>query len=301
MAAQIKQHDVGIDPQVAVVSGASSGIGKEAAKALVAQGWRVIGLGRNPSRCEAARVEIEAVAADKSQITMICVDLSLMADVLQTVTAIKALTSRVDVLLNNAGGITKDFTLTAEGNEATFASNHLGPFLLTLALLPLLRQTAAAAEKGSVRIVNVSSAAHTHVEGMDWDDLQSIKNYESTRAYCRAKLANLLFTHELVQQLKGLGIVVHAMHPGIVSSNFFSHANEAMQNHMRAQEDTAHTPAQAADTLIWLATAAAPAETMGQYFYQREAVATASAAQDATAAKKLWCASEALVAPWFKR
>ena len=134
--------------RVAVVTGASSGIGKETAKALAAQGWRVIGIGRDPRRSAAAEEEIRA-ASSGGQVDMIQADLALMADAARAARDVAARTDRIDVLVNNAGGMAKCKVITSEGYEENFAGNHLGPFLLTTRLLPLLRRAAAAAPGGA--------------------------------------------------------------------------------------------------------------------------------------------------------
>lgn len=285
--------------RVAVVTGASSGIGKVAAKTLLQQGWRVIGLGRDPERCAAAETEIRSEMPD-AQFELIRADLSLMADTARAANEIIARTNRIDVLLNNAGGMAKEQVMTSEGNEATFAGNHLGHFLLTTRLLPLLQATAAIVSRGSVRIVNVSSLANESCKGLDWDDLQMINNFHAAAAYCRVKFANILFTRELAKRFASDGIVAHAMHPGVVSSNFITHADEATQTFIRTQrKDVSVTPEVGADTLIWLATAAEPGNSSGSYFYQRTESTVNPAALDATAATRLWDESNKLVAPFL--
>jgi len=282
------------DQKVAVITGASSGIGKEAAKALVNQGWRVIGVGRNPGRCEEAKGEILQQAGEQDQVHFICADLALMSDTRRTAREIAEITDRLDVLANNAGGLTAALTITPEGNENTFASNHLGHFLLTQLLLPLLEKAATAA--APARIVNVASAAHEHCTGLDWDDLQMLNGFSSNPAYCRAKLANILFTRELATRLNGRNIVVHAMHPGVVASNFASHGDEAMQSYMQASSETMISPALAADTLVWLCVAPEPGKSTGGYYHERTCIETSAAGQDDAAARRLWKESEKLVA-----
>lgn len=280
---------------LAVVTGASSGIGKEAAKALVKDGWKVICLGRNRDRCEQARWEILRLAGHDDQVVMICADLALLSDTARAAGQMAEITDHVDVLLNNAGGLTRELTITAEGNENTFASNHLGHFLLTRLLLPLLKASAARSPKGATRVINVSSSAHEWCAGLDWNELQMVRNFSSTPAYCQAKLVNLLFTRELAKRLAGENIVVHAMHPGLVDSNFGSHGDDAMQSYLRAKRDVAISPEVAADTLVWLATADEPGNTTGGYFFERGVIPTSPAAQDDSAAKRLWEESEKLV------
>lgn len=284
--------------RVAVITGASSGIGKEAAKALVQQGFRVIGLGRDAARCAAAEAEIRALAPD-AQFDLLRVDLSSMADTARMAGEIFARTSRIDVLLNNAGGMAKELVLTTEGNETLFAGNHLGHFLLTDCLLPLLQATTKIAAPGSVRILSVSSDAHEYTKGLD-GDIQMLDNFIPGPAYCRVKLANILFTRQLAKRIADTGIVVHCMHPGLVGSNFVNHADPIAQESIRSRANLALTPEEGADTLIWLATAEEPGKSTGGYFVKRKEIAPSAAAQDAALAERLWQESEALVARSLK-
>lgn len=284
--------------RVAVITGASSGIGKEAAKVLVRQGWRVIGLGRDAERCAAAEKEIRA-SVPGAQFDMLRVDLSSMADTVRAAKNIIARTSRIDALLNNAGGMAKELVITPEGNEALFAGNHLGHFLLTDYLLPLLQATAKNAARGSVRIINVSSDAHAYSHGLD-GDIQMLDNYVPGAAYCRVKLANMLFTRQLAKRIADKNIVVHSMHPGIVASNFVTHADPIAQATLRSRANLAITPQEGADTLIWLATAEEPGKSTGSYFIKRVATEPSAAAQDEAAAQRLWNESEQLIARSLK-
>jgi NAD(P)-dependent dehydrogenase (short-subunit alcohol dehydrogenase family) len=279
--------------RVAVVNGASSGIGKETAKALAAQGWRVIAIGRDPGRSAAAAEEIRA-ASSGGQVEMIQADLALMADTSRLADDIAARTDRIDVLVNNAGGMARRKVITAEGYEENFAANHLGPFLLTNRLLPLLRRAAADAPRGSVRIINTSSDASEMIKGMPWDDLESHENFSAGAAYCYSKLANVLFARGLARRLIDEGIVAHAMHPGVVDSNFITHADERTQAYIRTLQ--AQTPAQGADTLIWLATAEDPGKSTGGYFYRRQPRAPNPVVDDVACVDRLWAESERLLA-----
>ena len=279
--------------RVAVVTGASSGIGKETAMALAAQGWRVIGVGRDPARSAAAEQEIRA-AANAGTVHMIQADLALMADAARAARDIAAQTDRIDVLVNNAGGMAKGRVMTAEGHEENFAGNHLGPFLLTLRLLPLLRRAAAGAAPGSVRIINTSSDASEMIKGLPWDDLEMRDNFSPGAAYCNAKLANVLFARGLARRLAADGIVAHAMHPGTVDSNFITHAEERTQAYIRTL--ASQTSAQGADTLIWLATAPEPGQSSGGYFYQRKPRTPNPVVEDDAYVDRLWEESERLTA-----
>src|SRR3546814_2197053 len=123
---------------------------------------------------------------------MIRADLSLLADAAQAAGDIAARTDRIDVLINNAGGVGSQMLMTAEGNEATFASNHRGPFVLTNLLLPRLRQAATTAAPGGVRILATSSAGHRYCTGMDWDDLQRTRDFTPGGAYTRDRKSTRL-------------------------------------------------------------------------------------------------------------
>jgi NAD(P)-dependent dehydrogenase (short-subunit alcohol dehydrogenase family) len=284
----------GASQPVAVVTGASSGIGKSTASRLTALGWQVIGVGRDPQRCAAAEAEIAAAARDGGGFTMVRGDFTLMAEVMRVAGEVAGRTSRLDVLINNAGGVRDRQIVTAEGTEATFAANHLAPFLLTRELMPLLMVSAASLPPGSTRVIAVSSSAHRVVQGLNWDDLQSLGTVPSMVAYCRAKLANILFTRELARRANPDGIVAQAMHPGVVASNFASHGDVALQAHMAAADTV--SPDEPAETLAWLATEPEGGRESGRYFYRKAEETPAEAAQDHAAATRLWTESETLLA-----
>ena len=279
--------------RVALVTGASSGIGKSTAIKLAALGWQVIGVGRDPQRSAAAEAEI-AAAARAGGFTMLRADFTLMAEVKRVADQVASRTERLDVLVNNAGGVRDRQYITAEGTEATFAANHLAPFLLTRELMPLLKASAATRPPGTTRVIAVSSTAHRMAEGLDWDDLQSLGDVQPTFAYGRAKLANILFTRELARRAEPDGIVAQVMHPGRVASNFAAHGDEGMRAYM-ASADTV-PPDEPAETLTWLATEPEGGHPGGRYFHQKAEETPAAAAQDDAAASRLWTESETLLA-----
>lgn len=279
--------------RVAVVTGASAGVGKAAAAALLEQGWRVIGIGRDAARCAEAQAALAAIPG--ADFTMLRADLSSLAETARLADEIAALAPEIDALLNNAGGVRAERIITPEGHEATFAANHLAPFLLTKKLMPRLKK-AAAKLTGAVRVVAVSSTGHEQSRGIRWDDLTYAEGFVGGAAYCHAKLANILFARELARRTAADGIVSHAMHPGVVDSNFASHCDAPMQAYMESIRDRAHSPEQAADTLVWLASADEPGRESGFYYYERQAIIPSPAALDDDAARRLWEVSEALVA-----
>ncbi|WP_317932292.1 SDR family NAD(P)-dependent oxidoreductase [Halioxenophilus sp. WMMB6] len=287
------------EPLTAVVTGASSGIGKETAKALAGLGYRVFALGRDPERLAQAGREITAAAAKPEAVSLLRGDFALLADSARLAVEILAQTDRIDVLVNNAGGVNDSLQMTAEGFEQTFTSNYLSPFLFTQLLLPAL--AASAAERGEARVLATSSIGHHSCPGIDFDDLQRLQNFTTGGAYTSAKLGNILFTRELAKRYGGQGITAHAMEPGVVlESNFVSHADATMQAYMGTLTEQAVTSAEAAKTLVWLASHADLDHANGGYFYQLAPAAMSEAARDDAMAERLWAESMALVAAYLK-
>jgi NAD(P)-dependent dehydrogenase (short-subunit alcohol dehydrogenase family) len=280
--------------RVAVITGASSGLGKQAAKALAAQGWHVIAVGRNPARSAAAESEIRSAATDGARVDMLIADLALLADTERLARDISGLTDRIDVLANNAGGMASGLVITAEGHEANFTGNHLGPFLLTELLLPLLRRAAADAPRGSVRIINTSSDASEMIPTINLDDMQNIANFSVGAAYCGSKLANVLHARALAGRLADEGIVAHSFHPGTVDSNFF--ADVPAETRAYTDTLTKMSEAEGADTLIWLATSDAGAHDSGTYWHKRAPRVANPLIDDADFIARFWAASEHQVA-----
>ena len=273
---------------VAVITGASAGIGKAAARMLAAMGWQVIGTGRDPSRSAAAIAEIEGAAKDGGSFTMLRGDFDVMAQVARLADEIAALTSRIDAMVLNAGGVRDTMVVTRDGFEATFAANHLAHFLLTKRLMPILQASRA-------RVISTSSDAHEYCPAMNWDDLNFAANYSTGAAYCQAKLANVLFTRELARRGAADGITANAIHPGAVTSNFWSHGDSTFQDRIEEIRELAVTPDQAAETILRLASAPEAAAITGSYFFMGEIRDPSVAAMDDEAAARLWNVSEELL------
>lgn len=279
--------------RTAVITGASSGVGRSAAIQLASAGWNIIGLGRDAGRCHEAEVAIREAAQPTGEVHMVQGDLALLSDTARMAQEVLDLAGPIHALLNNAGGVRDRMTMTAEGNEATFAGNHLGPFLLTRQLLPRLRKTARENPSGTVRIVNVSSEGHKTYDAIDWDDFQRLNNWASGRNYSLAKLYNMLFTLELAKRESANGIVAHAMHPGEAASNFGSHAVPEMQAYMATLDMI--SPDVGGRTLMWLASSPEAGQSTGGYFFDCAPAESAPIAKDAQAAARLWNESEELV------
>ncbi|MCW1429040.1 SDR family NAD(P)-dependent oxidoreductase [Novosphingobium sp. JCM 18896] len=278
--------------KVAVVTGASSGIGKEVAKALVGAGWRVIATGRDPARMASAEAEI-AAAAEGGSVEMLRADLSLIAEADRLAQDVAARTDRLDLLVNNAGGMTDRLEMTGEGLEANFAGNHLGPFALTQGLEPLLRAAAADAPAGATRIVMTASDASEMGLPVDFADMQNLTRFNPGLAYCTGKLANVLFARALASRLDGSGIVAHAMAPGATDTPFFD--NAPAETRVHTEKLAKLTVAEGADTLIWLALGDEAGRSSGGYWEKRAPRAPHPQVDDAEAVARFWQESEKLV------
>ena len=181
-----------------LVTGANSGIGKEIARGLAAEGMRVLMVARNRERGEAARAEVSA-ATDNSAVELLVCDLASQRQVRELATTILDRCNRLELLVNNAGLTLGRRTLTEDGIETTFAVNHLAPFLLTNLLRDRLEASAPS------RIVIVASDAHRGAE-IDFDDLGGERGYSGWRAYQQSKLANILFNRELSRRQNETGV-----------------------------------------------------------------------------------------------
>ena len=272
--------------KVVLITGGTSGIGKASAVALASMGAEVVVIGRNEERGERAAEEIRRESGNE-KVSLMLADLSVQADVRRLAEEFQERHGRLDVLVNNAGVVQSQRTETPDGIETQLAINHLTPFLLTNLLLDLLRASAPS------RIVTVSSDAHRWAK-LDLDDLQSRKRYRGMQVYGTTKLANILFTRELSERLKGTGVTANAMHPGGVNTNFGNNQRGPMSLLFRAFKPFMRTPEQGADTLIYLASSPEVEGMTGKYLADRKVKVASDAAYDETLQKKLWEASEKL-------
>ena len=275
----------GMEGKVVLITGASSGIGKAAATALAAMGAEVVVTGRNKERGEKAVAEIRR-GSGSERVSLMLADLAVQAEVRKLAEVFKERHDRLDVLVNNAGLIQSRRTETPDGIELTLAVNHLAPFLLTNLLLEVLKGSAPS------RIITVSSEARRNAQ-IDFDDLQSQRRYRAFPVYGMTKLANILFTYELAERLRGTGVVASCLHPGSVNTNFGNDNRSPGILLFRAFKPFMRTPEQGADTVIYLASSPEAAEMNGKYLTDREEVSPAEP-RDAVAQKRLREVSEAL-------
>jgi NAD(P)-dependent dehydrogenase (short-subunit alcohol dehydrogenase family) len=272
--------------KVCLVTGATSGIGTVTARELARRGARVVLVGRNPHKCAATVTEIQGQTGNK-EVESLLADLSSQQQVRALAREFLDRHRRLDVLVNNAGGIWLKRQETADGLETTFAVNHLAYFLLTRQLLDLLKASTPA------RVVNVSSRAHVGA-AMPFDDLQARGRYSGWQAYKQSKLANLLFTYELARRLEGTGVTANALHPGVVLTGFMGNNGWRGRVWQGIARWVALSPEEGARTVVYLATAPEVATVSGRYFVQEQAVSSSPESYDEAAAKRLWQVSEEL-------
>ena len=278
-----------LDGKIALVTGATNGIGRATARELARRGARVLLVARDRVRGDATASEIREVSGGRAP-DLLLADLSSQSEVRRLAQEVRERTPRLDLLVNNAGAIFADREVSADGLEMTFALNHLAYFLLTLELLPLL-------EEGSTsRIVNVSSMAHER-GAIDFDDLQNERRYWMWRAYRQSKLANVLFTRELARRLGGRGVSTNALHPGVIASGFGRNGRGVFSRLVALGAPFLASPERGARTTLHVATAPELQGITGRYFSDCREKTPSRAARDDDAALRLWQISENLTAP----
>ncbi|HZD26008.1 MAG TPA: SDR family oxidoreductase [Alphaproteobacteria bacterium] len=273
--------------RICLVTGATDGIGFVTARELARAGATVIVAGRDPAK---GLRTLEQIRRDTGNPDVVFeqADLSLMAEVRELAAAVRAAYPRLDVLVNNAGGMFARRQETAEGLEHTFALNHMAYFLLT----GLLREPLAAAP--AARVVNVASAMHRGA-GLDFDDLQLRHGYDGWRAYRRSKLMNVMFTYALARRLEDQPITANSLHPGFVRSRFgHNNRNLGGLGLRLAQRFTAISPEAGARTSLHLATSPELEGVSGRYFVNCAVTDSSPESRDAAAQERLWQESTAL-------
>jgi NAD(P)-dependent dehydrogenase (short-subunit alcohol dehydrogenase family) len=265
-----------------IVTGAGSGMGLETADALVRKGASLVLIERDRMRGEAAAARI---AKNGPKPRLFVADLSWQADVRRVAREILASTPRIDVLINNAGAMFTTRQVTIDGLEQTFALNHMGYFLLSYLLLDRIVKSVPS------RIVSVSSASHRGVT-LDFDDLQTKRDYSGFRAYRRSKLANILFTRALAHKLEGTGVTANSLDPGMVGTRFFENVKGGIRLWATIMQPIVGiSPAKGAHTSIYLATSADVEGITNEYFVKCKVTKVSNAARDDVAAERLWVES----------
>lgn len=279
-----------IDGKSVLVTGANSGIGLATAAELARRGATVTITARNDTKGRQAAEQIERTTGASVAVRLL--DLSELDSIRSFVTGFEGDHTRLDVLINNAGVMAGSRRETPDGFEWTFGVNHLGPFLLTNLLTPLL------ADGAPSRIINVSSGAHRSARrGVDFDDIQMTGGYSSSRAYAVSKLANIAFTVELERRLGEIGISARALHPGVVGTSFGTGAEGPrwMRMLMTVGGPLLSTPERGARTSVMLATGDDASLAAGLYWSRGKPTRPLAIATDPVHAQRLWAESERLV------
>lgn len=266
------------------ITGTTSGIGFEVAKNLNADGHALILLNRSPEKAEATKAQM----SDPGSVHLINCDLSSLNSVKKAAEEIRSNYSEIDALINNAGGVFPERQETQEGFELTFAINHLGHFLLTHRLMPLLK-------KGTEpRIINVSSEAHRQ-GAPNFDDLQMKQAYQSFKAYANAKLFNIYFSQSLAELTAENGITANAVHPGFVSTGFGRDFKGVWKGLLTLLRPFMINKEKGAQTVLQLARESKGFEHNGEYFKDQKIQKPASIAFDENKRSRLWDLSEAFI------
>jgi len=272
--------------RIAVVTGATSGIGKVTARELARQGFRVVLVARDAEKAARTASEI-AVAAPGAKVETLLCDMTSQKQIRAAAEELKRRHDRIDVLVNNAGGVWVKREVTEDGLERTFAVDHLGYFLLTNLLLRELRRGAPS------RVVNVASEA-AKLGRIDFDDLQGERRYRGGLAYAQAKLANILFSSELARRVAGSGVTSNALHPGAVASGFALNNTGLVRFGMKLVRPFLIDEEKGARTSIYLASSPEVEGVTGEYFVKNRPKKPPRNGRDPEVARRLWDVSARL-------
>ena len=278
-----------LEGRVALVTGASSGIGRETARSLASLGARVVLLTREDQAGRAVAEELRTATGNPA-IESIAADLSSLAEVRRAAAQFAERSDRLNILVNNAGLAMHERLLTIDGLETTFAVNHLAPVLLTLSLLDRLKAGAPA------RVVGLSSSGHSFGR-INWDDLGLERNWSGLKAYSQSKLAVILFTRELARRLSRSGVSANAVHPGVIGTamNYHPRTIRMFKVGYKLVGRFMKKPADGARPVVRLAASPAVEGVTGQYFDGERLARPSKAARDDESARRLWEESLRLV------
>lgn len=275
-----------------LITGATDGIGKEAAIEMAKNGYNLILIGRSKEKGEKVTKEITEIA-ESIDIEYFVADLMLMKEVSRVADEVSKKYKKIDVLINNVGAYFAFRDVTEEGFERTFALNHLGYFLMTKKLLPLVEKS------DYKRIVNVSSSAHYGID-FEFDNMNGEKKYSGFDTYKKSKLANVMFTYELAKRIEKTGITANCLHPGFVATKFGNNNNILWRSVISfAKLLMAISVKDGAKTTVHLACSDEVADTNGRFFADCKVKQGSSKAKNDEDNKKLWELSEEFIAPFL--
>jgi NAD(P)-dependent dehydrogenase (short-subunit alcohol dehydrogenase family) len=270
--------------KVCVITGANRGIGKATATVLSQSGATVILACRNIERGEIVKADIISVT-NNPNVELMQIDLSLQESIQKMVTAFGEKHDRLDVLVNNAAVYKSKRERTPAGLEMMFATNHLGPFLLTNLFLDHLKASSPA------RVLMVTAPSTTPI---DFDNLQGEREFNSLQAFGVTKMCNLLFTYELSRRLAGTGVTVNAVHPGLSKTNLMKEAPNVLR---WLTQLASKKPEKAAKSLAYLASSVEMANISGRFFKEGKEIKSNQYSYDQNVQRQLWDVSTALIKP----
>ena len=276
----MKQPETDLSGKTAMITGASSGIGRVTALELARMGAHLVLVCRSRERGEETVREIREKTGN-DQVDLMLADLSSQKAIRQVAAEFLARNLPLHVLLNNAGIVNLRRELTVDGIEATFAVNHLAYFLLTVLLLNRLKESVPA------RIVNVASDAHAWGT-MKFDDLGGERNYGLRQSYGQSKLANILFTYELARKLDGTNVAANCLHPGAIGTGLGKNNGLLGRIIVPIVGLVLKTPEQGARTSVYLASSPDVEGVNGKYYVDCREVRSSAESYDQGAARNLW-------------
>lgn len=263
--------------KVCIITGATSGIGREAAFDIARKGIHLVLPVRNMSKGMTLKNEI-AKQTGNQQVHLFECDLSSMDSIRKFCDDFLQKYNHLHILINNAGTWETRRKESADGIELTLAVNHLAPFLITNLLLNRMKKSTPA------RIINVSSKAHIR-GNLNFQDLEGKNSWSSFGSYANSKLANILFTRELARRLNGSGITANSLHPGVVDTRLYHKMPSFLTSFFRL---FMISPSKGSETIVHLALSPEVQQVSGEYFYKKKVRKPARQALDDTAARRLW-------------
>lgn len=267
--------------KVVMVTGANSGMGKEISLGLARTEATLVMVCRDPERGETSRADVKQQTGNRN-VELLIADMSSQQSIRDLVQEFESRHDRLHVLVNNAGASLPSRVETVDGLETIFATNHLGPFLLTNLLLPVLTGSAPA------RVVTVSSGAQAMAK-LDFDDLQGVRSYNEIRVYNQSKLANIVFTYELARRIAGSGVTANAVEPGFVKTNLKVPFPYSIFSFMRGKAVDGAKPT------LFLASSPEVEGVSGKFFNNKGVpMQSTKSSYDESIARRLWTVSAEL-------
>lgn len=257
--------------KIVLITGSTDGIGKQTAIELASLGAHILVHGRDINRVEKTVEQLKTEIAALNKIEGFTFDLSSLQQVKRFADTIKNKFDHIDVLINNAGVYLRNKMLSEDGFEMTFAVNHLSHFLLTNELLPLLRNSNAG------RIIHVSSMTHQSAK-LEWDNLNAEKHYDAYAVYSLSKLANVLFSKELSERLKGSAVTSNSLHPGVIATKLLATGFSI----------SGSSVIKGAENSVYLASSPEVKNISGKYFVDKKISRYNSIADDESVREKFW-------------